>query len=117
MVSLTTHTRSRARGKGNRNPERMLRNMLPGIAKVCRLKDSQGSAQKLVSLPHSSSTIQSAEKLGRGVGNKARIPTTDRGQELMNHHAALIGTCKLLIKRLAGHSRFCLMTYVPPKDD
>ena len=75
MGSLTTHTRRRASGKGNRNPERMLRNMLPGIAKVCRLKDSQGSAQKFVSLPCSTSTIQSAESWGGGAGNKARILT------------------------------------------
>ena len=46
MVSLTTHTRRRATGKGNRNPERILRNMLPGIAKVCRLIYSQGYTQK-----------------------------------------------------------------------
>ena len=67
MVSLTTHTRRRASGKGNRNPERMLRNMLPGIAKVCRLKDSQGSAQKFRRF---SSTIQSAEKLGEEPGTR-----------------------------------------------
>ncbi len=36
----TKHTRSRAIGKGKRNPERMLRDMLPGIANVCKLNPS-----------------------------------------------------------------------------
>ena len=34
---LTIQTRNSAIGKGNKNPERMLREILPGIAKVCKL--------------------------------------------------------------------------------
>ena len=34
---LTRQTMSKARGNGNRNPERMLRKIEPGMAKVCKL--------------------------------------------------------------------------------
>ena len=34
---LTKHTKNRASGNGNRNPERMLKNIEPGIANVCKL--------------------------------------------------------------------------------
>lgn len=36
-VTLTRHTRNRANGKGNKNPDKMLRKIDPGIAKVCKL--------------------------------------------------------------------------------
>ena len=36
-VRLTRQTRERASGNGNRNPDSMLRNMEPGMAKDCRL--------------------------------------------------------------------------------
>ena len=41
LRALTMHTRKRARGKGKRNPDKMLKKMLPGIAKVCRLELAQ----------------------------------------------------------------------------
>ena len=37
MDKLTVHTRDRASSVGNKNPDSILRNILPGIAKVCRL--------------------------------------------------------------------------------
>ena len=30
-------TRKRAKGKGKRNPDKMLKEILPGMAKVCKL--------------------------------------------------------------------------------
>lgn len=39
-VAEQKHTRSRAIGKGKRNPERIERKMEPGIANVWRLKSS-----------------------------------------------------------------------------
>lgn len=35
---LTKHTRNSAKGKGNRNPDSILRNMDPGIANDCKLQ-------------------------------------------------------------------------------
>ena len=37
LKTLTRQTRNRAKGKGNKNPDKMLRNIDPGIAKVCKL--------------------------------------------------------------------------------
>ena len=35
--TLTRHTRNSASGNGNKNPDRMLRNIDPGMANVCKL--------------------------------------------------------------------------------
>lgn len=37
LFILTKHTKNRAKGKGNRNPESILRNIDPGIANDCKL--------------------------------------------------------------------------------
>lgn len=37
MEKLTVHTRDRAISVGNKNPDSILRNILPGIANVCKL--------------------------------------------------------------------------------
>ena len=37
VVKLTKHTRHNANGNGNRNPDKILRNIDPGIANDCRL--------------------------------------------------------------------------------
>lgn len=35
--ALTRHTRNSANGKGNKNPDKILRNIDPGMANVCKL--------------------------------------------------------------------------------
>ena len=35
--TLTRHTRNSASGNGNKNPDKMLRNIDPGMANVCKL--------------------------------------------------------------------------------
>ena len=37
LYSLTRQTRNSAKGKGNKNPDKMLRKIDPGIANVCKL--------------------------------------------------------------------------------
>ena len=37
MDKLTVHTRHRAINVGNKNPDSILRNILPGMANVCKL--------------------------------------------------------------------------------
>ena len=37
VEKLTVHTRDRAISVGNKNPDSILRNILPGIANVCKL--------------------------------------------------------------------------------
>lgn len=41
MYPLTKQTETNASGNGNRNPDKILRNIEPGMAKDCRLRDGK----------------------------------------------------------------------------
>lgn len=55
---LTVHTRHKANGNGNRNPDNMLKKMDPGIANDCKLKTQLSKINTIVCCCYIEKTVQ-----------------------------------------------------------